>query len=118
MASPTPALQRGFFKEAFEKLKGSISPEDARSFQNSTLQDVWTTAREIEREQGQRQSLRNMQRLGPFLEGIEKYSKVIEVLCNENTISPFHLGAHKAIAPGNDIIHCDGTSVLYSLEPE
>lgn len=85
--SSGPSLR--VFQEAFEKLRDSISAEDARSFGETTLDDVWTTAREIERQQGQRQSLRNMRRIEPFLKAIDKYSKVIEVLCNGTPYLPF-----------------------------
>ena len=89
MTTTASAPRLGAFREAFEKLRDSISAEDARSFEKTTLDDVWTTAREIEREQGQRQSLRNIRRIEPFLQAINKYSKVIEVLCNGTPYLPF-----------------------------
>ena len=79
----------GAFQKAFNKLRDSISADDARSFEKTTLNDVWAAAREIEREQGERQSLRNLRRIEPFLKAIDKYSKVIEVLCNGTPYLPF-----------------------------
>jgi len=67
---------------AFERLEGTITIDQARSFRNTTLQDVCKAAREVEKQLAARQSLRNMRRLQPLLKGLEHFSKVIEVLCN------------------------------------
>ncbi|MCJ1240763.1 hypothetical protein MMC14_008767, partial [Varicellaria rhodocarpa] len=61
--------------EVFDKLKQSVSPHDAVSFQSTTLQDVWKAAWDIERFQRERQSVQTMRRIEPFLFAIEKYSK-------------------------------------------
>lgn len=68
-------------REAFEKLKASISSEDARDFHSTTLQDVRSAVLKIEQQQAQRQSLRNMRRIEPFLKFMETYARVIEVCC-------------------------------------
>jgi hypothetical protein len=67
---------------AFEKLKRSISEEDADTFASTELRDVRAAVREIDNIQRKRESSQNMRRIDPFLRGIERYSKVIEVLCN------------------------------------
>jgi len=84
MANPTNVIV-----DAFEKLKRSISEEDAHNFACTDLQDVWKAVREIENVQRKRQSAQNMRRIEPLLRGIEKYSKVIEVLCNGTPYLPF-----------------------------
>jgi hypothetical protein len=68
-------------ENAFNKLKNEITKEDARDFASTTLKDVWSIARSIEREQESRRSLRNMRRIEPLLHSLENYSKVIEVFC-------------------------------------
>ena len=68
-------------REAFGKLKDSVSSEDAQDFQSTTLQDVRSAVHKIEQQQAQRQSLRNMRRIDPFLKFMETYSRVIEVSC-------------------------------------
>jgi len=70
------------FKDAFEKLQLKVSPDDARNFHSTTLKDVCKAARDIEQQLGARQSLRNMRRLQPFFDWLERYSRVVEVLCN------------------------------------
>ena len=68
-------------KDAFERLSSSISRDDARDFHSTTLQDVRSAVKQIEHEQSQRQSLRNVRRIDPFLKFMESYSKVIEAGC-------------------------------------
>ncbi|KAF8865135.1 hypothetical protein BDZ45DRAFT_474377 [Acephala macrosclerotiorum] len=75
--------------EAFTKLGQSISHEDARTFESTRLEDVWKAVREIENTQRQRQSAQNLRRVEPLLKGIEKYAKVIEVLCNGTPFMPY-----------------------------
>ena len=77
------------FNEAFEQLKQSVSLTDAKDFQSTTLADVWNAARAIECVQRERASLRNLRRIGPFLEAIGKYSGVIEVLCQGTPFLPW-----------------------------
>jgi len=77
------------FSIAFERLKDSVSKDDARSFASTTMEDVWTAAKAIERQLESRRSLRGFHRIQPFLSGLEQYSKVIEVLCNQTPYLAF-----------------------------
>ncbi|KAH6711796.1 hypothetical protein BKA61DRAFT_693710 [Leptodontidium sp. MPI-SDFR-AT-0119] len=77
------------FESAIEKLKQAISPPDAVAFQTTLIEDVWKAAEEIQESQRRRKSLRNMRRVEPFLKGPEKYSKVIEVVCNGTPYLPW-----------------------------
>lgn len=85
MAGQPPAA----FGAAFDKLKESVSAADAIKFQSTTLEDVWKATREIERTQKQRKSLKNLARIKPLLEALEKYSKSVEVLCNGTPYLPW-----------------------------
>jgi hypothetical protein len=84
MANPISVIA-----DAFEKLKHSVSEEDAHDFASTELKDVWKTAREIDGAQRNRQSAQNLRRVEPLLRGIEKYAKVIEVLCNGTPFLPY-----------------------------
>ena len=112
MTSTIPPVS---FNVAFERLKGAISEEDARKFASTTMQDVWQAARDIEHQLEARRSLRGFRRMQKFLGGIEQYSKVIEVLCNQTPYLPYiwvccHLnlqikliyypGTHQALTTG------------------
>jgi len=67
---------------AFERFAATVTPNDQRIFNNTTLKDVRDEAIQIERQLRARRTQRNMARLEPFLKGVEHYSKVVEVLCN------------------------------------
>ena len=55
MANPTNVIA-----DTFEKLKRSISDEDAHNFASTDLQDVWKAVRDIENAQRKRQSAQKM----------------------------------------------------------
>ncbi|CAN9203513.1 unnamed protein product [Alternaria alternata] len=80
----TPQARRTFQEsfDSFEKTVQRYSRTDDREFSNTTLRDVRDAAKEVERQLAARQCMRNMKRLEPFLNGLEAYSKVVEVLCN------------------------------------
>jgi hypothetical protein len=84
MASPQDTISN-----AFEKFKRSISEEDAHTFASTKLKDVWSAIREIDSKQRKRQSAQNLRRVEPLLRGIEKYAKVVEVLCNGTPFMPY-----------------------------
>jgi hypothetical protein len=77
------------FETAIKTLKRTISPTDAIAFQSTSIEDVWKAAEEIQEAQRKRKSLRGMRRIEPFLKGLEKYSKCIEVLCNGTPYLPW-----------------------------
>jgi hypothetical protein len=84
MANPTLIIS-----DAFEKLRRTVSSDDAHDFASTELKDVWKAVREIDAMQRKRQSAQNLARIEPLLKGIEKYAKVIEVLCNGTPYLPY-----------------------------
>lgn len=84
MADPTSIIA-----DAFEKLKRSISQDDAQDFASTELKDVWRSVREIDAEQRKRHSAQYLRRIEPLLKGIEKYAQIIEVLCNGTPYMPY-----------------------------
>ncbi|EMR87314.1 putative nacht domain protein [Botrytis cinerea BcDW1] len=77
MASPQNTIAG-----AFKRLKSSISEQDAHNFASTELKDVRLAVREIDSTQRQRQSGQNLRRIEPLLRGVEKFSKIVDVLCN------------------------------------
>ncbi|KAL9138565.1 MAG: hypothetical protein Q9175_000193 [Cornicularia normoerica] len=75
------ATGEAIVKKAVEHLKSTLTSEDVRMFSNTSLEDLWREARNVEDEQGARQDLRFMRRLEPFLRSLESYAGVIEVFC-------------------------------------
>lgn len=74
---------------AFEELRQTITPQDSRDFDKTTIQDVRQAALNIEVQLASRQCLRNMRRLMPFFQGLEHYEKVMSVLCNGTPFLPW-----------------------------
>ena len=68
-------------QDAFDRLSDSISSDDARDFNSTTLQDVRREIQAIELRQAQRQSLQNVRRIQPFLNFAECYSGVLDTIC-------------------------------------
>lgn len=75
--------------EAITRLQQSISSDDALLFESTSLADVRQAAVEVEAKLAASQSLRNMRRIESFLNGIEHYSKVVEVVCNGTPYLPW-----------------------------
>lgn len=76
MASPCDLVKR-----ALDQFESTLSTDDARSFSDTTYNDLWEGAREIEREQGRKMDMRFMRRIEPFLVSMKSYAGVIEVFC-------------------------------------
>ncbi|KAH6703303.1 hypothetical protein BKA61DRAFT_636254 [Leptodontidium sp. MPI-SDFR-AT-0119] len=85
---------KNIIADAFNKLSDGISEEHAHEFTLTKLEDVWKAVQDIDRSQRQRQSAQNMGRIKPLLQGIEKYSKVMEVLCNGTPYLPYFASQH------------------------
>ena len=77
------------FQSAITALQDSVSKEDVRAFKITKYEDVWATARQIERDLERRRSLRNFRRLQPFLAGLDQYSEAIAVFCNGTPVLPY-----------------------------
>jgi hypothetical protein len=72
---------REIIARALDELKANVSPDDARTFQITSLQDVWDLARQTEREQNERNRNQYMRRLEPVLRSLESYSSVLDTFC-------------------------------------
>ncbi|RMZ72474.1 hypothetical protein GMOD_00007468 [Pyrenophora seminiperda CCB06] len=88
MAAPS-AQARLTLQDAFERFASTVTPDDKRLFHNTQLKHVRDEAMQIERQLCARNMHKNMARLDPFLQGMEHYSKVVEVLCNGTPYLPW-----------------------------
>ncbi|PTB59829.1 hypothetical protein M431DRAFT_56976, partial [Trichoderma harzianum CBS 226.95] len=86
---PVSLPGRRIIREAFEELQRTVSPLEAKDFQNTTLEDVEKAALDIENQLAARKMLRNMRRLMPLFQGLGHYSQSIEVLCNGTPYLPW-----------------------------
>jgi hypothetical protein len=71
------------FSSVFLSFKETLLQHHVDEFQEiKSLGDLDLAIREIEKQQANRKSLRNMQKVRPFLNALEQYSQVIEVFVN------------------------------------
>lgn len=66
------------FQAVLTRHEAIVALEDAQSFQNTILAEAWAAMREMEAQMGAHKSFRGL---------VEKYSEVVEVLCNG---TPYH----------------------------
>ncbi|KAH7068353.1 hypothetical protein BKA63DRAFT_112495 [Paraphoma chrysanthemicola] len=76
-------------RTAFDEFNNIVSNDEKHIFNDTTLQDVRVEALQIERGLRERRLQKNMLRLEPFLKGLERYSKVMDVLCNGTPFLPW-----------------------------
>lgn len=74
---------------AFETFQRTVTKDDARQFQSTELKDVWAAAKIVENRLAAKQQSRNLRKIRPFLDGLEHYSKAVEVLCNGTPFLPW-----------------------------
>lgn len=72
-----------------KRFSDEISDEDNKLIRTTSLDDVRIAVRQIETELASRQSLRNLDRLTPYLDAVERYSKAIDPLCNGVPFLPY-----------------------------
>lgn len=89
LARPAPAPVRQAMRSAFEELERTITPQDSKDFQSSTIQQVRQEALDIENQLASRQCLRNMRRLVPLFSALEHYKDVAGTLCNGTPYLPW-----------------------------
>lgn len=86
---PPSASAQAHIQTAFQNFSSIVSQNHQQQFHSTTLQDVWEVARAVEAKLAAKQSSRNLRRLKPFLDGLDHYSKVVEVLCNGTPYLPW-----------------------------
>ncbi|KAJ5090487.1 hypothetical protein N7532_009171 [Penicillium argentinense] len=83
------------FEKALETFKGSLSKRDQNTFKAATFQDLQSSIDDLQRTQHGKRQTRWLKRLGPFLEAMDQWGKVVEVFCNSNEIVAFVWGPVK-----------------------
>ena len=82
-------LSSSSFEAAFERLQRSVNHSDKIDFQSTTIEQVWTAARNIEKVQRKRRATQNLRRIEPLLQALEKYSKPLESALNGTPYLPW-----------------------------
>ena len=77
-------------QRACERFRKELLPQDAKLIQSPiSLDDVKIAIQQVERELAARQSLRNLQRITPFIDAIDRYSKAIDTAANGTPYLPW-----------------------------
>lgn len=70
------------FSRVLIAFQSRLSPQDIIKFHLTTYEDLKVFIIELQKEQAQRRGFRNLNKIRPFLNGLEQYGKVIEVFVN------------------------------------
>ena len=77
-------------QRACDRFRSEVSSEDANSIiATCRFGEVKAAILEVEQQLAARQGLRNFDRMAPFLDAIETYSKALEVACNGTPYLPW-----------------------------
>ncbi|KAF5231060.1 hypothetical protein FAUST_9501 [Fusarium austroamericanum] len=83
-------MSLALIERACERLRKQLSPDDRATIQNSAnMDDVRHAISQIENHLAARQSLRNFDRLTPFLDAIDRLTKPVDILCNGTPFMPY-----------------------------
>lgn len=83
------SLQAHNFDLVLSKFKSSLAPEELPAFEFTTLPELYTEMRTIERKHASERRLKAMKRLDKFLEGMQDYDKTIQVFVNSSAYVGF-----------------------------
>jgi hypothetical protein len=72
-----------------QRFRQSIEVDDDREFQRLSLEDVRQGVLDIQRELRAKQCLRNLDRLSPYLDAADRYSRAVGHLCNGVPFLPY-----------------------------
>lgn len=75
-------LDSSAFSQVLSAFRRRLSAQDIHDFQSTTFEDLKEEINRIQTVQAQRRGFRNLNKVRPFVNGIEQYSKVIEVFAN------------------------------------
>lgn len=75
---PLPAS----FSRGLADFHRRLSVEQIEEFQFATFESLQEVIQKIQKEQAQSQSLRNLTKIRPFVNGLVQYSKIIELFIN------------------------------------
>ena len=82
MTAPPPLEP---FERARERVWNNLTEEEKNELASAcTIEDVWEIAKGIQKNQGKRRELGNMNKIRPYLDGLKRYDDVIKVFVSSN----------------------------------
>ena len=76
-------------EQSCKRFRHEISDEDDKLIRTTSFDDVRVAIKQIETQLAARQSLRNLERLRPYVNAVERYSNAIDPLCNGVPLMPY-----------------------------
>jgi hypothetical protein len=73
--------------EAVERFRDSVSPDDQAQIESTDLKDVLSALLDMQKYLQNKRENRNLRKLYPFVEGLQRYSGAIDTL--SNGLSPY-----------------------------
>lgn len=90
MANVSPVIISTFQKSLIAfKAKAGLTQAELKDFQLTSLDDLKHQISIIQNDQRKSKNMRYLKRLGPFLDAMEQYGKIIEVFLNVSDIIAF-----------------------------
>lgn len=75
-------LNDSAFSRVLSAFRSRLSRQDRADFELTTFKDLQNAIDEVQKAQAQRRGYRNLNKIRPFLNGLQQYSRVIEVFVN------------------------------------
>jgi hypothetical protein len=85
----TADVTQTHFDRILADFKSGLKKRDQENFRLTTLEDLEQTMADIQAEQHGKRRLQNLNRLKPFLEGLNQYGNVVDIFCNSSQLLPF-----------------------------
>jgi hypothetical protein len=79
----TPPV-KSTFEAILKEAKKRMTAKELEDFKETRLEDVKITILRIQKDQEQLKRATNLTRLGPFLEAMDQFGKVVEIFLNMN----------------------------------
>ncbi|CEN61886.1 hypothetical protein ASPCAL08533 [Aspergillus calidoustus] len=94
MSSP---IDDSAFKQAVEKFRGKLTPEQAQDFQLTTIDDLKSAIAKLQNQQMSERKLRNLKRLESFVLRMGQFEQVVTVYLNASMFVGFVWGPVKCL---------------------
>ena len=75
------------FSNALERFRATVNTEDAQTFASTTMEDLYNLIERIERIKPKTRKM--LGRIQQFLEEIARYSKIVDIMCNQALYLPY-----------------------------
>ncbi len=79
------------FEKYLQDFRRGLSRRDAEDFKMTTFNELEQAIGDLQAKQHVERQLRDLNRLGPFLEAISQYENVVGSLCGNNDLAAFLL---------------------------